>query len=747
MNISPDRPIEDIRSDALGRKPFALSVAAAINGWHGNESLTLAISGPWGSGKSSVKNMIKDSLRLSQSTVQVTEFNPWQWAGQAQLAEAFFREIELALGRSPSADSRKSAAKWRVYSAKLHVGSFVTQTSSAILARILSFVVGSGLAWAIFSHHLIWVVVFLFLTGIIFAGGRIVDVLGDFASRWAQLKEAQAALHETSTEELRGELRELLKKLSTPILVIIDDIDRLTAPQIGLLFQLIKANADFPNLIYLLLMERAVVEEALNSLASGNGKYYLEKIVQVDLDLPTIPRGKLIEMLERETLAILDYSPTIDSDEENHRLSSALTAISPHVKTIRSVHRFTNTLAFDLSSLRRDGSLAVNKIDLLCLAAVKVFHPKVYRQLPQEKTLLTESHFSDYQKESVNRLNAFVIGQTSHAEQSYLQALLAELFPNFPWKLEEDEDLFTHHSSSRSVTENEALTTLSICHHKNFDRYFEQSIQDGDISPEEFNELIEILPNQAKTYSRLSDFHQRGILLSVLERLWARVDKFDTGDLTPLLTALFDISDECLPEWESAQRPPTDRLLLFLSSSILQSIQDRAQRLETFSNAVETSTGLYLPVSKVALEEPESKRQAVGGLSEAELAPLQRNCLNRIKNWAGAGKLINHPALGYILLRWQEWSQDESCRSWVASQINSKEGLISICTSLENRHYDQSGLTYSIRLDLLEKIADLGQIVHNLKALNYDALTNKEKQGVDRFHLAMQQRLQNEHTP
>ena len=100
-----------------------------------------------------------------------------------------------------------------------------------------------------------------------------------------------------------------------------------------------------------------------------------------------------------------------------------------------------------------------------------------------------------------------------------------------------------------------------------------------------------------------------------------------------------------------------------------------------------------------------------------------------------------------IVMKKEEWSQDESCRSWVASQINSKEGLISICTSLENRHYDQSGLTYSIRLDLLEKIADLGQIVHNLKALNYDALTNKEKQGVDRFHLAMQQRLQNEHTP
>jgi hypothetical protein len=82
------------------------------------------------------------------------------------------------------------------------------------------------------------------------------------------------------------------------------------------------------------------------------------------------------------------------------------------------------------------------------------------------------------------------------------------------------------------------LTTLSICHHKNFDRYFEQTIQDGDISAEEFDELIEFLPNQAKTYSRLCDFHQRGILLSVLERLLACVDNFDSGVLTPLLTVI-----------------------------------------------------------------------------------------------------------------------------------------------------------------------------------------------------------------
>jgi predicted KAP-like P-loop ATPase len=52
---------------------------------------------------------------------------------------------------------------------------------------------------------------------------------------------------EKSLEQMRRELREEFKNLSAPIVVVVDDIDRLTEDEINLVFRLVKANADFPN--------------------------------------------------------------------------------------------------------------------------------------------------------------------------------------------------------------------------------------------------------------------------------------------------------------------------------------------------------------------------------------------------------------------------------------------------------------------------------------------------------------------
>ena len=122
--FSADRPIGSIEEDLLGRVPFAKSLASAIKGWQGNESLVVAMYGPWGSGKSSVKNMVLQTLRLAETNCPlIIEFNPWQWSGQNQLAEAFFQEIGLVLGRSDgSEDGKRRAAKWRTYGTYLTFG-------------------------------------------------------------------------------------------------------------------------------------------------------------------------------------------------------------------------------------------------------------------------------------------------------------------------------------------------------------------------------------------------------------------------------------------------------------------------------------------------------------------------------------------------------------------------------------------------------------------------------------------------
>jgi predicted KAP-like P-loop ATPase len=52
--------------------------------------------------------------------------------------------------------------------------------------------------------------------------------------------------HEEKLPDLKASIAEALRTQSKRILIIIDDIDRLTAEEVGQLFRFVKAVADFP---------------------------------------------------------------------------------------------------------------------------------------------------------------------------------------------------------------------------------------------------------------------------------------------------------------------------------------------------------------------------------------------------------------------------------------------------------------------------------------------------------------------
>jgi type II secretory pathway predicted ATPase ExeA len=64
-------------------------------------------------------------------------------------------------------------------------------------------------------------------------------------SRLTAHREATAATR--TLPELKRELTELLRQLRQPLLVVIDDIDRLTPDEMKAVFQLVRANADLPT--------------------------------------------------------------------------------------------------------------------------------------------------------------------------------------------------------------------------------------------------------------------------------------------------------------------------------------------------------------------------------------------------------------------------------------------------------------------------------------------------------------------
>jgi Cdc6-like AAA superfamily ATPase len=97
----------------------------------------IALYGPWGSGKSSIKNIVLESLRSrdpEDGAVRIAEFNAWQVANRDQLSRAFFDQVGLALGRSTNKQRSRRAARWHRYAAYLRSGTDIVSVVRTPLA-------------------------------------------------------------------------------------------------------------------------------------------------------------------------------------------------------------------------------------------------------------------------------------------------------------------------------------------------------------------------------------------------------------------------------------------------------------------------------------------------------------------------------------------------------------------------------------------------------------------------------------
>ena len=122
MHISSDLAITSRTEDALGRADFADRLARTIGTWRRPETLVVALQGPWGVGKTSVKNMVLETLRAAppERSADVVEFNPWQVSGTDHLQDALLTEIGQTLGLStPRRDGAKIRRKWSKWQSRL----------------------------------------------------------------------------------------------------------------------------------------------------------------------------------------------------------------------------------------------------------------------------------------------------------------------------------------------------------------------------------------------------------------------------------------------------------------------------------------------------------------------------------------------------------------------------------------------------------------------------------------------------
>jgi len=81
VQFATDAAITSSAEDLLGRTAFATSLADAIAQSSSDHTIVIALNGDWGTGKSSIKNMVVEHL-TKRDIVKVIEFNPWNFSGE-----------------------------------------------------------------------------------------------------------------------------------------------------------------------------------------------------------------------------------------------------------------------------------------------------------------------------------------------------------------------------------------------------------------------------------------------------------------------------------------------------------------------------------------------------------------------------------------------------------------------------------------------------------------------------------------
>jgi len=314
VSIPGDNPIQEPKYDVLGRLDTAKSFARQVLELDVSEGVAVGVFGPWGSGKTSFINLAR--MEFERAKVTVLDFNPWMFSGTEQLVERFFAELSNELELRNLAEVGQAFGDYGdVFTGKMRMT--LKLTEKYFLRR-----------------H-----------------GNITDY--------------------------GKKVKRILGQRDKQIIVVLDDVDRLSAPEIRDVFKLVRLTASFPNLIYIVVCDRVRIEQALDE-QGFSGRDYLEKILQLPFDLPKVPRHLLYEQINAAINDALDGIENPGPFDKQVWEDVYPDLVGPLIHNIRDVRRYAAAIRGTVAGLNGRVALA----DVLGLEAVRIFLPDVFIQLP-----------------------------------------------------------------------------------------------------------------------------------------------------------------------------------------------------------------------------------------------------------------------------------------------------------------------------------------------------------------------------
>ena len=372
-SIDSDQPITNKAGDILGRSSFSDSIAGYIRNLPYSHGFTVAVMGEWGSGKSSVLNMVAEVLAEEGNDVVVLRFNPWLFGGTPELLGRFYSELGAQLGQDDSEKLKEIAKTLSKFGQSLAPLVPLPGTTS----------------------------VALFFDQLVHAWARSPSLLSQ-----------------------RDRLTQLLNESDCKIVVLVDDIDRLEDTEVREMMRLIRLTSDLPNVVFLVAFDRAKVCASLGYGDDLSGSDYLDKIIQIAYNLPDIRSGDLQELLFRG-LDVLIQERELRPLEQQSWTEVYLEIIKPLLTNVRDVKRYLNSLPVALDTIGKEVALA----DLLALEALRVMSPGIVDELRLHSDLLVQSR-NLYPSDDRRKEGLEAMMERAGLRRGMMSTVLRVLFPS-----------------------------------------------------------------------------------------------------------------------------------------------------------------------------------------------------------------------------------------------------------------------------------------------------------------------------
>ena len=385
----------------------------------------------------------------------------------------------------------------------------------------------------------------------------------------------------------------------------------------------------------------------------------------------------------------------------------------------------------------------MNPIDLISLEVLRVFEPEVYKSLHASKDILTRiegfgsarSHTEATEKTKIQS----IVQKASEEHRERVQEILTQLFPPISWVFDG-----LRYSSDHSDSWYRAHRA---CHPDVFDKYFHLTISEGELSHEEVERIVALAGDRQAFVTELRATGKRNLLDVAVDRLQAYKETISLNRAIPFITAIFDIGDELPAGRVGITEIPPDMQAARIVHWYLKQEPEIPRRQEILSECIKQTTGIYLPCFVVALEGDKAKegREQRERLAD-DVKHLEELCVSKIRQAASDGTLTGHVRVWEILGFWLQWAQPDEARTWINTQIQSRDGLLSLLVAAlrEGRSYGASRYVgrsfWETDLDGIARLADTELIERRLTELRTEDLRGKQKQAAEAFKKAMKRK-------